>query len=284
MQRISLHRARRAAFLPLLAALAACGGGVDQMEWARTALERNQRLEIVATDEEARTFTVRDRDSGELKVVSVDEISAAPPVTTPRLASATPGAAAAQAAPPAGTGEDAAPIEREPAQPVDENDPAARVGDEVIEPVQATNEGRVIASGPGYSIKSAGANAASPTASTAAAAPAAAASERRYEPLVCQGSRFLRIDGRSISFEGDGVKAEDGCEIYITNSQITANGVGVAARGANVHIKNSTVAGESGAIHASGNAQIYAQSSRFRGMVRKLDTAVLHDGGDNVWN
>jgi uncharacterized Zn-binding protein involved in type VI secretion len=140
----------------------------------------------------------------------------------------------------------------------------------------------VIASGPGYSIQAGEQSTAAPT--TRSGEAVSAAVERRTEPLVCQGSRFLRIDGRNIAFEGDALVAEEGCELYITNSRITANGVGVAVRGANVHIKNSTVAGESGAIHASGNAQIYAHSSRFRGMVRRLDAAVLHDLGDNVWN
>jgi hypothetical protein len=108
--------------------------------------------------------------------------------------------------------------------------------------------------------------------------------ERRYEPLVCQGARMLHIDGRNISFEGDAIRAEEGCELHITNSRISAAGVGLAARNANVHINNSTVSGQGGAIQASGNTQIYARSSRFSGMVRRIDGAVLHDQGDNVWN
>lgn len=257
----------------LLAALAACGAGGDEMAWARAALERNDQLEIVAADEKARTFTVRVRETGQLRVVGVDEISAAPATASTASTAVPPPVDAppmTSAAEPSANSQQIAEGEEQPAEtPTDVREPPANVGG-----------GRVIASGPGYSIKAGEGGAA--TESTAAETSGAAV-ERRSEPLVCQGARFMRIDGRNIAFDGDAVKAEEGCELYITNSRIIASGVGLAARGASVHIKNSTVAGQSGAIHASGNAQIYAQSSRFRGM-RRLDDAVLHDMGDNVWN
>ena len=54
--------------------LAACGklgagGGGDEMGWARQALERNNRLEVVASDPQTSTFTVRVKDTGELRMI-----------------------------------------------------------------------------------------------------------------------------------------------------------------------------------------------------------------------
>jgi hypothetical protein len=117
--------------------------------------------------------------------------------------------------------------------------------------------------------------------------PAAAphgAPERLHDPIICQGSRLLHIDNRNLEFDGDAITAEDGCEIHITNSHISAKGIGVLARAANVHIKNSEIDGESGAVDASDGAQVYAQSSRFKGLTRRLESSSFHDLGGNVWN
>jgi hypothetical protein len=108
--------------------------------------------------------------------------------------------------------------------------------------------------------------------------------ERRHEPIVCQGSRLLHIDNRNLIFDGDAVSAMDGCEIHITNSHISASGVGIAVRGANVHIDNSQIEGDQASIEASQGAQVYAASSRFKGLSRRLDTAAVHDLGGNTWN
>jgi uncharacterized Zn-binding protein involved in type VI secretion len=282
-------RASRVAPWALGLLLAACQQGSDEMSWARSALERNADLEIVAEDADARTFTVRNRKSGALEIVPVDQISATPSAGAASVPVAPADSAATASAAPIDRGEAAsagdsatAPAAQtdEAAQPpVDENEPAARVGDEVMEP-RAAN-GQVIASGKGYSIE----RSTQPAPATAQRGTEQSGPvERRYEPLVCQGARMLHIDGRNISFEGDAIRAEEGCELHITNSRISAAGVGLAARNANVHINNSTVSGQGGAIQASGNTQIYARSSRFSGMVRRIDGAVLHDQGDNVWN
>ncbi|HLW24592.1 MAG TPA: hypothetical protein VKT22_09565, partial [Steroidobacteraceae bacterium] len=78
--------------------LAACGKqGQDEMSWARAALERNAALEIVASDPQARTFTVRMKDSGGLSVLRVDQIVAGPNPGAGAMAAAT-GAAPAIAA------------------------------------------------------------------------------------------------------------------------------------------------------------------------------------------
>jgi hypothetical protein len=142
--------------------------------------------------------------------------------------------------------------------------------------------GSVLASGPGYSIKASGPKSVATTASPAAAA--RGAPERLHDPIICQGARLLHIDNRNLEFDGDAITAEDGCEIHITNTHISAKGVGVLARAANVHIKNSEIDGDSGAVDASDGAQVYAESSRFKGLTRRLESSSFHDLGGNVWN
>jgi len=277
--------------LALLTLTACARSGQDEMSWARAALERNQGIEVVAADQQSRTFTVRVKDTGELRMVRADEVIAAPALGaaageaaepaasgTPQTSSAaTPEKTAATAAPDgAAPGEAAQPTEGQPqAQPAS------------LAPQSAANvesaPGRVLSAGPGYTIK--------------AAAPATAAAssvrdtsitnapvERRHEPIVCQGARLLHIDNRNLVFDGDAVSAEDGCEIHITNSRITATGIGVVARAANVHIDNSLIEGDQASISASEGAQVYAASSQFKGLSRREDSAAFHDLGGNVWN
>ena len=282
--------------------LGACAReGQDQMRWARAALERNGQVEVVAADQQSHSFTVRVKDTGELRVVSADQLIAQPPGTVTAVPAATPAPAVAAATPPAAP---APPAEQEPAQYGE----AARPAEPVYEHAQAPG-GRVLESGPGYSIQAAGAApvAAKPAENQllqsgpgysikagAAAAPVvartrdtsvtSAALERRHEPIICQGDRMLHIDNRNLQFDGDAVSAQDGCEIHITNSHITATGVGVQARAANVHIDNSLIEGDAGSLDLSDGAQAYAASSHFKGLSRRLDSASFHDLGGNVWN
>src|SRR5260221_6735368 len=65
----------------LFLALSACsklGMGQDEMTWAREALDRNDHLQVVASDSQAKTFTVRLKDSGQLVVIPVDQLVAGP--------------------------------------------------------------------------------------------------------------------------------------------------------------------------------------------------------------
>ena len=144
---------------------------------------------------------------------------------------------------------------------------------------QAQGGGRVIAKGPGYSIVATGAgNQAGETAFTDAPL------ETLHEPIVCRGQRVLSIDNRNIRFEGNAITAEDGCELHISNSRISASGVAIRARNASVHIENSEIDGRKGSIDAAGGAQIYAETSTFRGAARRLGEAVIHDLGNNAWD
>lgn len=278
-------------------ALGACARSApDEMAWARAALERNNKIEIVATDPQSRTFTVRQKDSGELRMVRADELVGG---AAAAMAGTTGADAAASAAPPAGGPSKAAvaataATASAPEPPastaagsgawVSEETPATASAAQSVHTHTGGSAGRVLEAGPGYSIKAASASSAADGGRSHEASVSSAAIERRHEPIICQGSRMLQIDNRNLVFDGDAVSAEDGCEIHITNSHISASGVGVSARAASVHIDNSQIEGDAASIDASQGAQVYAGSSRFRGMSRRLDTAAFHDLGGNVWN
>jgi hypothetical protein len=299
----------------LLLALSACsklGMGQDQMAWAKDALDRNDRVEVVASDPQAKTFTVRVKDSGQLVVIPVDQIVAGPaggmsaagkqaavtPSTTPSDAPSPPPRAPETsvpeaAPPPIAPTPGGAPLTA-PSQSTSPTvasqyaapDEAAQTAESVQGPHSESavhaKVGSVLASGPGYSIKASGPKTVAMTASPAAVA--RGAPERLHDPIICQGARLLHIDNRNLEFDGDAITAEDGCEIHITNTHISAKGVGVLARAANVHIKNSEIDGDSGAVDASDGAQVYAESSRFKGLTRRLESSSFHDLGGNVWN
>jgi hypothetical protein len=299
--------------LPLLG-LAACSklnSGPDEMSWARAALERNGRIELVASDAQASTFTVRMKDTGELRVVPLNQVVAGPPSAAPATAAspeANTAAPAATAGAPAGVPAETTPPPPNDTTAVPPNEgPTAAPGEAASTPtpqepkVVAADAGQgdkpprsesasgavpghVLASGPGYSIKAAEAKGAA-VRRVANSGPASSASlERLHEPIICQGNRFLQIDNRNLAFDGDAVSAEDGCEIHITNSRIAAKGVGVVARNANVHIENSDIEGDGGSVDASQGAQVYSASSTFKGLRRRADNAAFHDLGGNAWN
>jgi hypothetical protein len=248
----------------------------QELDWARDALQRNGAFEVVSADAATGWITVRVKSTGELRKVFAGSVVATLPAgaqstgasgtTAPNTtASTAPGPATASSAT---SGSEAAAI------------PAAPKGE------------RVLLSGPGYSIAAAGPAAAGAVqaqaagASTATGAGAALAGslplEHLHEPIICQGSRLYHIDSRNLEFDGDAFSAEDGCELVITNSRIVARGIGIEARGASVHIENSTIEGEVGSIDASAGAQVYASSSTFKGLIRHLDSATFHDMGGNV--
>jgi len=270
-----------------LLVIAACSReSQDEMSWARAALERNTSLEIVAADQHSRTFTVRLKDTGELRMVRADEVVASPAAAAlaeahalkeshpPTAREATPGEQAVAQADTSMGGEPAGEATNKRPEPVLTSESSAGL--------QSAAPGRVLESGPGYSITAG--QPATPAAARMRDSASSAPLERRHEPIVCQGPRLLHIDNRNLVFDGDAVSALDGCEIHITNSHISARGVGVVARAADVHIDNSQIEGEQASIDASDGAQVYAASSRFKGLSRRLDTAVVHDLGGNNWN
>jgi hypothetical protein len=222
------YRALRGAACLAVLSIAACAReGQDEMSWARAALERNDRIEVVSADPQSRTFTVRVRDTGELRMVRADQVIAGPSLTAtaaPTTAgTAAPDASApitAQNGPLASAGEAAAPADSNP-----QSAPLAAAAH-----AETAGGGRVLKEGPGYTIKAASTAAPAAGGRVRDSVVTSAAVERRHEPIVCQGARLLHIDNRNLEFDGDAVSAQDGCEIHITNSHISATGVGVTAR------------------------------------------------------
>src|SRR5207302_1266885 len=83
------YRALRGAACLAVLALAACAQqGQDEMSWARAALARNDRIEVVSADQQSRTFTVRVQDTGELRLMRADGCARAPS-PAPRWSGAT---------------------------------------------------------------------------------------------------------------------------------------------------------------------------------------------------
>ena len=241
--------------------LGACEGSRDaeqtraELAWARAALERNPNIEVVATDAEAGVFTVRDRITGEVRAVEVDELAAAPVAqlsAEPASASREPAAAGARsdAEDPAASGSAS-----------DESD-AEEVA--IAEPLNYTIQrsgGQVKVSGPGVSIVSAGAQGVTTARGEAG--------QLTVDPIVCEGERMMHIDNRRIFVEGDAITARNGCELHITNSRIVASGTGVVVRDAVVHISNSYIEGASGSYDAGIGAKMFLRDATFNGIIHR---------------
>jgi len=270
-----------------LLVLSACGKQerAHEVEWAKAALARNPALEVIATDETAGVFTVRDTSSGSLYKVQLGELIAGPP---PPKVAAKPAAAPATPQVPAET-----PVEN----PTPVAQPAADQTTAETVVAARTGGGAPLAEGPGYSISRGEAAAPpstmegpgysitreAPTARSSEPSAEAVVVEKRSDPIICQGDRLMRIDGESIDFEGDAVIAEKGCDLYISNARIRAGGVGIIARQARVHIVNSTIGGSRGSYEASEGAEIYVARSTFTGIGRRFDTAQMNDLGGNEY-
>jgi hypothetical protein len=265
---------------------------VREIDWAKAALARNPAFEIVATDDSAGVFTVRDTATGTVHALRLEDLIATP---LPRKA-ATPTAAA----PAAALDTTNAAVEPEAAATASTGTPA----DQTTETVKATpaSDGKAVSEGPGYSI-SRGTNAAVASkeaalegpgysitrhesaqgANTANAEAVASNVEKRTDPIICQGDRLMRIDGETIEFTGDALIVEKGCDLYISNTNIRAGGVGIIARQARVHIVNSSIGGTRGSYEASEGAEIYVARTTLTGVGRRFDSATMNDLGGNEY-
>jgi hypothetical protein len=274
--------------------LAACSQGerVREIDWAKAALARNPAYEILATDETSGVFTVRDTTTGTVRTLRLEDLVATP---------IAPKSAAVPAAPANAPAVESEPVENaEPAAPASDT----LVAGQTTEQAQGVRagSGQPLAEGPGYSITR-GAHE-KPVAAEELEGPGysitrhepenrqsspkaevvAANVEKRTDPIVCQGDRLMRIDGETLSFTGDAVIAEKGCDLYISNARIRAGGVGIIARQARVHIVNSTIGGTRGSYEASEGAEIYVARSTFSGVGRRFDSATMNDLGGNAYN
>lgn len=281
-----------------LAVLSACNRGGDQppvipteppeLTWARSALERNPQFEVLASDSQTRVFTVRNRVTGKVETINLNELAAAP--IGQLRAAAVPAAPPAAAAPttlpapaPAPAGMANAP---EPEQVADasesqrddlDNSPAAAA--ERAQAAEASytidrSGGRVRVSGPGVSIVSTG---------TGAKSGPNLAGVRASEPIICEGKRLLKLDDRKIYVDGDAIIARGGCELYITNSRIVASGTGLIVEDAIVHVANSHIEGVNGSFNATDRAKMFVRTSTFTGIPRRAELASVLDQGGNQW-
>ena len=242
---------------PAVPAQTAATEPAAEVAWAREALERNPDLEVLATDPKG-IFTVRLRHGGELRTIRMDDLIAAPPDT------------ASQAVIPESVPGEA---EAESTTAVPEPSPEITV---------TRAAGNVSITGPGVSIATARAPSSGAVAPTTAALESPPANvERRGQPLVCQGGRLMHVDGRTIEFEGDGLVVEDGCDLYLTNSHISAGGTAITVSSGKVHIVNSTIKGGRSSIEASLGAQVFVSSASIDGLQRRFDTAQITDLGGN---
>lgn len=267
---------------PALAAalvLAACGQGREppasttaaadapraEMTWARTALERNPALEVLAADTAAGVFTVRDRASGEVKTVRVAELAAVP---------------VAMLAAPAAESQATVEVPADAAAVADGSvsaetpEPAAGAGPELAYTVERSG-GQVRVSGPGVSIVSA-------TGPAAAAAPAESG-PRTVDPIICEGERVMQLNDRRVVVTGDAITARGGCQLHITNSRITATGTGVVIRDATVHITNSTIEGAV-SFDAGPQSKVFLQGATMKGPTRREEGAQVREQGNNQWH
>lgn len=266
--------------IALLSITAACAKQEStELQWARAALQRNPNIEVVATDEQARTFTVRDRHSGEARTVSLNEIAGAPVsdlVLPAAVVAATPAPAPAiveaptaplAAAPPAGSIAEEEPAAAPPVGTVPVTTPTKNY---TID----RSGGQLKISGPGISVVSAG-----PATTTADDRSAS----RNAEPIICEGRRMLHFDNRNIYVDGDAITVRGGCELYITNSSIVASGTGIIVHDGVVHISNSHVEGAAGSFAADSQAKVFVRGSTFQGLSRRDQLAQVQDQGGNQW-
>jgi hypothetical protein len=276
----------------VISLLAACSQSerVREIDWAKAALARNPAYEILATDESAGVFTVRDTAGGDVHTLRLQDLIAAP-LPPKEAATAAPAAAPAPEAP-------------EHAQPDAASEPMVAANppaDEAQAQAARAGGGEPLAEGPGYRITRGDGQepAAAPTLEgpgysitrqesgkhpvNATAEQVAANVERRSDPIICQGDRLMRIDGETIEFSGDAVIAEKGCDLFISNANIRAGGVGIIARQARVHIVNSTIGGSRASYEASEGAEIYVARSTFSGVGRRFDNATMNDLGGNEY-
>jgi hypothetical protein len=269
--------------LPLLAVAVASACAKQEgseLQWARSALARNPDIEIVAADEKAGVFTLRNRATGEVTAVPLQEIAAAPVSQLLRkplpLSPATPEPAPAAAAPatpaPAPAVQQAA-VESTPVEPSAAAEPVATPN--AAKPYTIDRvDGQLRVSGPGISVVSAGPAA---TATPQAQGPHAA------EPIICEGRRMLHFDNRNIYVEGDAITVRGGCELYITNSNIVASGTGVRISDGTVHIANSYIEGAASSFDADSQAKVFLRGSTFQGLPRRDQHATVQDQGGNQW-
>lgn len=289
--------------VPLAAALAlaACAPRENaELQWARTALQRNPNIEIAAVDSQTGVFTLRDKHTGTVRVIGLNELAAAPldqlelannspaaPSEPPRERAASPATASGEsaaisaAAQPSGsaasTGATSA-RSHESATPPESVAPEQSASPATLASAKPytieRNGNQLKVSGPGISVVSAG---------TRSTSTQDKPTQHAADPIICEGSRLLHIDNRDLHVDGDAIVARGGCELYITNSTIVGARTGLVVRDAVVHVANSRIEGATASFEAGSNARLFVRGSTFHGVSRRDEGATVQDQGGNRW-
>lgn len=250
------------------------GAQATELNWARDALKRNPNVELVATDTSAGVFTIRMKDTGEVRAVKSSELAAVPITSLTATAQTSDPAPTPASQEPAATNRPDS-TDAEPGTPASTMAgapaPTASNSSYTIE----RTDGQVKVSGPGVSIVSSG--------TSAVTSDEGSAGQRNVGPIICEGRRMLHLDNRNIHVDGDAIIARGGCELYLTNSRVSAAGTGVIVADATVHIANSTVEGSAASFDARDGAKVYVRSSTLQGLPRRSENAVVQDQGGNQW-
>jgi len=238
-------------------AFAADATSSQQLAWARQALNRNPQLQLLATDEQKQLFTVRDKASGEVFVVGLDQLAAIP---VNQLAGGNVSEESSSSA--------ATPSATQSAATSDTN--ASNGKNYTID----RSGGQLRVTGPGISVVSSGPN---------TAAQDENARSKASDPIICEGKRMMQFDGRDIYVEGDAITVRGGCEVFITNSHIVATGTGVVVNDGIVHISNSYIEGAQGSFDAGDRSKVIVRGSTFQGLSKRDELAMVQDQGGNRW-
>jgi hypothetical protein len=246
------------------------------IEWARDALTRNPQVELVATDANAQVFTIRDKQTGEVSAIKLNELAAAP---IAQLRATAPSEQASPALESQTAQLAAAPTPQETATNAAQESSAppaatATSGDSSGNYTIERSEGQVRVTGPGVSIVSSGSGSEGGTQD---------ATQNAVEPIICEGRRMVHLDNREIFVEGDAITVRGGCELYITNSRVVATRTGIVVQDGIVHVSNSHIEGQEGSFDADSRAKVFVRASTFRGLPRRSELAQVQDQGGNRW-
>lgn len=241
-------------------ALAADTSANQQLVWARQALNRNPQLELLATDEQKQLFTVREKNSGEVFVVGLDQLAAIP---VSQLASGNVTEEGASTTPAATQGSNQG-----------SNQGAATSESNGKNYTIDRSGGQLRVTGPGISVVSSG---------QSSSAQDENARSKMSDPIICEGKRMMQFDSRDIYVEGNAITVRGGCELFITNSHIVATGTGVVVNDGIVHISNSYVEGAQGSFDAGDRAKVIVRGSTFQGLSKRDELAMVQDQGGNRW-
>jgi hypothetical protein len=276
-----IHRFFRALPLALVSStliLAACQKSAEptaaqdnaEVSSMRAALQRNPNIEVIATDAQAGVFTIRDKATGDVTALKMNDLAAAPiaqlranarapmtSATTTEPATSENGAAESGEAPASATATADSSAAPAPNYTIERSDSGVKV------------------SGPGISIVSTG--------KQGTTSAKGEAGQRAVDPIICEGSRMVHLDNRRIFVDGDAITARAGCELHITNSRIVASGTGLVVQDATVHISNSYIEGGAGSFEAGVGARMFVRDTTFNGLTRRDAFAQITEQGGNQW-